>query len=402
MELLELVESYQQEAASVQQLFGGEGSRTPTRKGQANATYLKKLAEAAKFVEAVKKGRKPLSLLQEALTTSDFPFLYADILDRVMLQRFQAEEPTWTQYATRRTLRDFRPQEIAKNWFLSDPAELEVVKELEEYPEAADFAELPMMTWKVRKYGRRIGLSWEMIINDSNNEFDALPNQLALAARRTENARVSELFLSSTGPNAALYNNTNKNVINIANGAATNNPPLSIQGLQDGLTVMANQTDEEGNPLFIDAVTLVVPPALEVIANNILNALQIELTSAPGIRDSGSGETRLIVNNWLARRVNLVVDRNIPRLVTTNANTSWFLFAAPGSTNGAIWLGFLQGHETPEMFIKEPNARRIGGGAINPLDGDFDTDSIEYKIRHVVGATIVDPRGTAASNGTGA
>jgi hypothetical protein len=402
MDFLEVIESVRSEDASIQKLFGDAGDRTATRKGQATQAYMKKLTEAAKFLGEVKKGTRPVYHLQEALSTSDFPFLYGDILDRVMLTRYQGMVPDWTQYAVRRTVRDFRPQEIAKPWMIgTGGSELEVVREHEEYPEAANFEELPLATWKVRKYGRRIGLSWEMIINDLNNELDDLPNQLARSARLTESARVAELFISTTGPNAALYNNTNLNLINVANGASANNPPLSISGLQDGLLVMANQTDEEGNPLYIDAVTLVVPPALEVIANNILNAIQIELTAPPGVRDSGSGETRLIVNNWLARRVNLVIDRNIPRVATTNGNTSWFLFAAPSDTNGAIWLGFLQGHETPELFIKSPNARRIGGGDVNPMDGDFDTDSIHYKVRHVLGSTIVDPRGTVASRGTG-
>jgi len=402
MDFLEVIESVRAEDASVQTLFGDAGDRTQTRRGQVNPKYMHKLAETAKFLGEIKTGKRPVYHLQEALSTSDFPFLYADVLDRVMLTRYQGIIPDWTQYAVRRTVRDFRPQEISKPWMTgTGGSELQVVKEHEEYPEAANFAELPLATWKVRKYGRRIGLSWEMIINDLNNELDDLPNQLARSARLTESARVAELFISSTGPAAALYNNTNKNLVNIANGASANNPPLSISGLQDGLLVMANQTDEDGNPLFIDAVTLVVPPALEVLANNILNALQIELTSAPGVRDSGSGETRLIVNNWLSRRVSLVVDRNIPRVATTNGNTSWFLFASPSDTNGAIWLGFLQGHETPELFIKSPNARRIGGGDVNPMDGDFDTDSIHYKVRHVLGSTIVDPRGTVASRGTG-
>jgi hypothetical protein len=53
------------------------------------------------------------------------------------------------------------------------------------------------------------------------------------------------------------------------------------------------------------------------------------------------------------------------------------------------------------VFFKEPNQRRLGGGASDPMDGDFDNDSIEYKIRHVFGGTLMDPKMAVASNGTG-
>jgi hypothetical protein len=61
----------------------------------------------------------------------------------------------------------------------------------------------------------------------------------------------------------------------------------------------------------------------------------------------------------------------------------------------------LRGHAEPEIFIKEPNARRVGGGIVNPMDGDFETDSVEYKLRHVFGGSILDPKMSVGSNGSG-
>ena len=40
-----------------------------------------------------------------------------------------------------------------------------------------------------------------------------------------------------------------------------------------------------------------------------------------------------------------------------------------------------------------------GTGEVNPMDGDFETDSIMYKIRHVLGGTLLDPIMAVASNG---
>jgi hypothetical protein len=55
----------------------------------------------------------------------------------------------------------------------------------------------------------------------------------------------------------------------------------------------------------------------------------------------------------------------------------------------------------PEVFIKEGNQRRVGAGTPDAMDGDFDTDSIEYKVRHVLGGTRLEPKSTVASNGSG-
>jgi hypothetical protein len=62
-------------------------------------------------------------------------------------------------------------------------------------------------------------------------------------------------------------------------------------------------------------------------------------------------------------------------------------------------IGFLTGHETPELFQKSPNAMRVGGGAVSPEDGDYDTDATEWKIRHVFGGTLMDPKSGVASPG---
>ena len=61
-------------------------------------------------------------------------------------------------------------------------------------------------------------------------------------------------------------------------------------------------------------------------------------------------------------------------------------------------LARLRGHEEPEIFMKNPNAIKIGGGQ-DPFNGDFDYDSVEYKVRHVCGAAVADYRGSYASTG---
>jgi hypothetical protein len=101
-------------------------------------------------------------------------------------------------------------------------------------------------------------------------------------------------------------------------------------------------------------------------------------------------------------KVTLIVNPYIPIVASSShGSTTWFLHSAPTNGRPAFEVGLLRGHTEPEIFIKEPNQRKVGGGVVNPMDGDFDTDSIEYKVRHVFGGTVEDPKMTVGSNGSG-
>jgi hypothetical protein len=385
--------------------FSGDNDGARRITPRSNAKYKAQLAEAAQFYGEVLSGKRGIWQLQEALSTDDFPILFGDITDRQMLAAYRQWPPSWQSIAARRELPNFKPTKLFKPVYGAQ-ARLERVGELTEYPEAPVFEQTTQLL-NVVKYGRRMAISWETLINDDLDQLRDWPDRLATGARRTEDYGIGELFIGSAGPSGTLYTVGNKNQIITANGASANNPPLTIAGLQDGFTVMHTFKDENGEPIMVDWVELVVPPALEIVARNILNATQLEINAAMGggslvgLANSSGQEQRLITANWMRDRVRLNVNPYIPQIATTNKNTSWFLFASPTSNRPALNALFLRGRTEPETFIKEPNARRIGGGGVDPMDGDFDLDAITYKVRHVFGAAVIDPIGTVASNGTG-
>jgi hypothetical protein len=267
-------------------------------------------------------------------------------------------------------------------------ATLDTVEQQAEYPETS-LGEAKY-EYAVKKYGRRIPFAWETMINDDLDALKDIPARFGRAARRTEQKFATQLYCDGSGPHASFYTVGNANII-------TANPVLSIDAFQTAMTVLSAQKDSDGEPIMIDMVHLVVPPALEVVANNILNATQLELTGS-----GGTSNSKLITANWMRNRVRLHVDYYIPIIASTaNANTSWWLFADPGNNRPALEVGFLRGHLTPEIFIKSPNTISVGGSSADPMNGDFDTDSIQYKVRHVLGGTQMDPKMTVASNGSG-
>ena len=384
-QFLEVLETMRSGEASVERLFRGDGVAMRAHSIRRNPMYPKMLAEAAKFVAEIVKGRRPMHQLQEAMTTSDFPLLFGDILDRQVLAGYQEAPSTWRNYVKVSTVRDFR---TVKRYAVSGAeAVLDEVKEDQQYP-VGKLDESALWEYRVKKHGRKLQFSFEVIVNDDLESLTDAPQRLGKAARRTEQRFVTTLYVDANGPHASFYSVGNANII-------TGNPALSLAGLQTGLAQLSSRVDSDGEPIVIEMVELVVPPALEITAQNILNALQIELTER-----GGTSGTKLVSQNWMKTRFRLNVDPYIPIIASTaNGNTSWFLFGNPDAGRPALEVGFLRGYEEPQVFMKQPNAVRVGGGA--PDTFDFDTDSREYKLRHILGGTRADPKMTAASNGSG-
>lgn len=360
-----------------------EANALTPRRRNANPVYLQKVAETADLMGAVFAGdRRAMLTVQEMMSTSDFPKLFGDVLDRQLLAQYEQISPVWQGFATRQVVNDFRP----KHWLdlLGGRAELDPVGEGAEYPARALTENDYKLT--VGKFGSRLPLTWEMLINDDLGAFQSAPMRLAQAARDTEDKLATRLYAGASGPNSAFFT---------ASGGSVATLPLTSQNLSDALTTVASRKDSEGRPIMISAYVLVVPPALEVTAHNIVNATLIRLRN-----DSSSAmQPRDIeVSNWLAGKVTIVTNPWLP-LIDTSANNqrTWYLFPAPTTPRPAMVVGFLRGHETPDLRVKADTGMRVGGGNVPAEEGSFDNDDIQYRIRHVLGGTTLDPIAAYAS-----
>lgn len=396
-ELLQLIETLDANDASPQRLFGGEGTPVRSaRRGRDPREYNRSLLEAARFVQQVYEGRRPVYHLKEALGTADFPLLFGDIIDRQLLGYYRETVPTYRNYMAMKTVPDFRTvKRFAMN---GSEAVLLPVAQQEEYPESK-MTDL-VYQYSVNKYGRQIPFSWEAMVNDDLDALKDIPARFGRACRRSEEKFATQLMAQASGPNPTFYSASNKNQVITANGAAVNNSALSVRGLQDGMKVLNNMVDVDGEPILVEAVHLVVPPSLDITAKNILHALQFRVNELAQSAGSQGTYDQIIATNWMSGRVTLWVNYYLPLVDTTTGTTAWYLFADPNTTRPAFEFGFLRGHTEPELFMKEPTAVRIGGGGVNPMDGDFDTDSIRYKVRHVFGGVAQDPRSSVVSLGT--
>jgi hypothetical protein len=387
IELLDLLETMRAEDASVQRLFTSNDGRGVRSMRRDDPRYQRSFAEALALYSGVVEGRAPMYRLQEAMSTSDFPLLMGDIIDRSLLGYYNEWPTAWPMIANRATVRDFR----TVRRFVLDGAEgvLPVVPQGQEYPEASLVD--AKYEYAVSKRGRRVPFLWEAFVNDDLDALRRTPERLAKAARMSEEFFATGLYASSTGPNATFFASGNANLVTAGAGSV-----LSTTSLQAAMTLLWSQKDKDGNPIYAGQVRLVVPPQLAVTARNILNATEIRVATG-----SGSATTdQLQTKNWMAQEiVQLVINPWLPIVDTTKGATAWYLFADPGMGRPALEVGFLRGHETPELFLKSPNATRIGGGPVAAEDGDFETDGINYKVRHVYGGSLIEPKAAVASPG---
>ena len=326
-------------------------------------------------------------IFRESMTTSDFPYLTGDVLDRMMLARYREFPAAWRQFVkVVPNLRDFRTvrriaADGAEGQWSSVPENDEI-----------DYASMSEAnyTYAPLKYAKGIKISFEALMNDDLDAFQTAPDRLGRGGARTLGKFVTGLYIDASGPHASLYTAGNANIV-------TNNPALSIAALQTAWKVLRSMLDSDGEPIMVEAAVLVVSPALEVTARNILNAVQVFMTNTGG----ASGQ-ELVGDNWIGSSLSLAIDPYIPVVASSaNGNTTWALFAAPSVGRPALEVGFLAGFAEPQLYQKLANTVRIGGG-VDQMAGDFATMSQEYKGVIAFGGTRLDPKSTVASNGSGA
>lgn len=338
-------------------------------------------------VAAINRNYPGIISLSETHTRSDFPGLTGDVLGRMTLARYREFPTPWRQFAkVTANLRDYRNVVRYPLNGLEGPWPEQMEDEELEY---GTMAEGTPVTFGPRKYSLGIRLSWELILNDDLDAFNSIPDRLGRGGARTVNRAVTASYVGVSGPLASVYSAPNGNII-------TGNPVLTAASLSAAYGQLRSMVDSQGHPIMIDMAVLVVPPALEVTARNILGATQIFMTTNGGV----SGQ-ELQVTNWVGSSLTLAVDPYIPVLATTaNGATSWFLFASPSSGDPALEVAFINGYSEPVIFQKLANSSRIGGG-IDQEAGDFSTMSQEWKGVVAFGNAVINARNTVGSNGSG-
>lgn len=271
-------------------------------------------------------------------TTSDFPSIYLNALNKILAADFVEQNSAWRTLAKVISGNDLRDHKLIKSGAFAD---LGKVGESGEVPYAsfgADKAEtLTPSIWAVKT-----SISDTMILNDDLNVFSAARTKFAAAANRTvAKAFWAKLLANPTmgEDNKALFHADHGNLI-----TGANKPPAVAQ-LDAGFAALGKQVDTSGNPLNIAPRYLVVPKALEGAAWTVVNSQYV-----PG----GTNNTTNRYNGLLTVVGDAFLDLGVSLDGETFAGSAnaWYLMADP-SVFPSIVVGFVDG-ESPVVEDDRP------------------------------------------------
>lgn len=357
-----------------------------------------------KFIELIANkpgyaGHKRAYLMKEAETTADFPYLFGTVLERQLYAKYKAQTPDWRDYIKVGTQNDFRP-----SWLIGVNGLQGILPQLglrAEYPNDQALSD-GKVQFILNKYGREFGLAWETLINDDLGAFSDLAERFATAAMRSEYYFATSLYATATGPNTNLFgapilpplypsNFSGTKTTNLFSGSGS---VFSITNLAAAAAAMRRFTDYDGQPVIFDGFELVVPPVLEIPMLQALNPANIIQSGG----DSTSGakpQIRSSSNTVPMLNISGHINPYLP-IIDLTGRPTWYLFGKLTNSGYAAKMNFLRGHESPELCMKNPNKIALGGASMSPLEGDYESDAIRWRIRHIFGGNVVDPNYCAA------
>lgn len=333
--------------------------------------------------EAYKDWREE-QLLQEADSKADFPSFLFGPVRQSLWQGYEYVQGQYQKYARMENAPDFRERRLRGLTGFLRPG---YVGDHGEYPQVGR-QERPAVSLVVDTYGAVYDITRQAIINDDTQELlnsapAAIGDSMANFIVETVIALIESNPTASDG-NPMFYSGHNN----------VSTAPLSEDSLATALAAMTKQVDDIGRRIRVTPrVLAVADPRLQLEANRILNS---QLTGTTITFTGGSGAGQGVFDKGLNNPLQGILpnDAVVYDPYFTAAH-SWYLFADPAQVP-AFAVGFLNGQQSPQVFLKEPHARdALGGNGTDPYS--WELDAVSFKCRTDFGAAPVDYRGAYKS-----
>jgi phage major head subunit gpT-like protein len=306
------------------------------------------------------RGFSKMELAARALhSTSDFKLVLENVINKTLRAGYESAPQTFRPFVREVQVADFK--EISRVQ-LGDAPKLLEVKEGGEFKRGTtkDSAE----KYALKTYGRIIGVTRQVLINDDLDAFTRIPQMFGSSAAHLE----SDVVYGILNANAALSDG-------IALFHASHNN-LGTAGAPDVTTLTEarralrqqkglSELTEDLQFINIMARYLIVPPKYETASEQLLSSTMLP--------------NQVSAVNPFAGKLQLLVE---PRLEVSGSDP-WYVAADPGQVD-VIEVATLQGQGSVYLETKE----------------GFDVDGLEVKARHDFAAKAIDYRGLFKNPGT--
>ena len=294
-------------------------------------------------------------------STSDFALILSDFVNKSLRDAYNEAPQTFQPITRAVNATDFKNINRLQ---LGEAPKFEKVLEHGEYKRGtiSEGGE----TYSLSTYGKVIGITRQVIINDDLNAFSRIPVLFGRQARNLESdlawSEIVDNRVMDTDNTALFHADHNNNFT----GAGSVLISTDLSSLSAARKALRNQLGLDGETrLSLQETYLIVPPSLQTEAEKILGIIQ----------STKAGD----VNPFQAS-MTLIVE---PRLEDgANGATTWYVTADPTQID-MLEMAHLDGVDGPTM------ATRTG----------FDVDGIEIKASMDVAARAIDYRGFVRSVG---
>jgi hypothetical protein len=276
--------------------------------------------------------------LQAAFSTLSLPGILSNVAHKMLLDGFNYVEDAWRRVCKIGSVSDFKEH---TRYRLTDDMKFQPVAKGGELKHGKLGEEV--FTQKADTFGIMFSLERKDIINDDLGAFAAIPQVLGMGSAEAIAEAVFELLLSNPG---SFFSSGNKNFLSGVDTA------LSIDSLTAAELLFLEQTKPNGRPLSVSPRILFVPPALNVLASQLMNATAVNETT--------TANKPKVATNPHAGKFDVVTSAYLSNASFTGAsNKAWYLFADPNRLP-ALEVAFLNGKQTPTVERADANFNTLG------------------------------------------
>lgn len=263
-------------------------------------------------------GDREAVLMDASHSTSDFPGIFKNALNKVLLDQYGAFEPTYRRVSRAETFRDFRPMPLIRE---GDFPMLKAIGEGGEI-KSGTFGETDEVAMIV-PFGRKIQISRQMLINDELGAIARLMSSYGRMIATFEEQTFYQFALAARlADGNSVFHTTRRNIATAGTG-------ITREALSEARAAIRKQKSVDGMLLGLTPNILLVGPEMETEAEAIVAAIT---------------PTSVSEYNPFSGKL---------EVVTTAAITGneWFVLseAAPCFVHG-----FLEGAEAPRVRTDEP------------------------------------------------
>jgi hypothetical protein len=285
--------------------------------------------------------------------------ILSNIANKFIRDYFMGVEQEWSKIAARRSFNDFK---TVTTYSMSGDATFEEIPPGGTIPHGT----LGETTYtnQAKSYGKMYGLDRRDIINDDLGAFNRIGQRLG----RGGAIKLNKVFWGKFLDNAAFFTAGRNNVVTGVDTILSGS--TGITALDKATTKLKLQVDPDGNLMGIIPKKLVVPPALNVSAHDLMDSTKkvATTTANQGMPDGNpfAGLFEIVCSGYMQDST-----------LTGNSAAASYLLADPNDVP-VIEVGFLNGQEIP---------------IVESADADFNQLGIQYRGYFDFGVELQEYRG---------